>query len=209
MQEFNIDIGQMNLFTLKNFSFEIQNNGSADIQVDNINVSSNNISLLFTKTPFYILQNTSFTASGYLKIIHYGDSTRYDYIDLNVSWKDEVNVTHTDIQRYWLNYKGSLVSKYTEIISTDKIMYINNMLLLNMEFNEDFDDQDFPNIVLKSIDNENLYILPKIHRVSDRCISYIYRDNTLLNRIVNTNMIFNIIYKNKSLDIGKISYRSI
>jgi hypothetical protein len=52
MQEFNLDIGQMNLYTLKNFSFEILNSGSADMQVDSIKTSSDNISLIYTNTPF-------------------------------------------------------------------------------------------------------------------------------------------------------------
>jgi hypothetical protein len=83
------------------------------------------------------------------------------------------------------------------------------MLILNLEFNHIFIDQDYPNIVLVSIDNDNVYVLPKIHRMSDNILTYTFRDNNILNKVVNNNIIFNIIYTENKLDIGKISYRSI
>jgi hypothetical protein len=40
--------------------------------------------MLYTTTPFYIIQNKFFTFSGYLKIIKFGDSTSLDYIECDV-----------------------------------------------------------------------------------------------------------------------------
>jgi hypothetical protein len=64
MLEFNIDIGLKELWSLKNFSFDIINNGSADLQINDIIVSSNNIQIPYIATPFIIMQNVAYTLSG-------------------------------------------------------------------------------------------------------------------------------------------------
>ena len=85
MQYFTIDLGPKELFSLKNFTFEIQNNGSADLSVDTISPSSKDISLISTSLPFYIIQNKAYTVNGYLKVLYQGDISGNYYIDFGVS----------------------------------------------------------------------------------------------------------------------------
>lgn len=209
MQEFNIDLGIKEIFSLKNFSFDIYNNGSADLQVNSIIASSPDIILVAASIPIQIIQNTSFTPSGYLKILYQGDQTNVYYIDFHVSWTNELGVLQTDVHRYWLNYTGALTSTYTEIVETNKIFYINNMLVLSLEFSIDSTSTHIPNIVLKSIDNEPCYVFPKVYRVTDKIVSYIFKDNNLVNRVINNKIIFFITHNEKLLKIKNVSYRSI
>jgi len=85
MVNFDIDIGSRELYSLKNFNFDIINNGSADLQVDSIAASSINIELPYINTPFIVMQNTRYTIFGYIKIINRSISHHIDYIDFNVS----------------------------------------------------------------------------------------------------------------------------
>jgi len=85
MENFDIDIGSRELYSLKNFNFDIINSGSADLQVDSIVTSSINIELPYINTPFIVMKNTRYTIFGYIKIINRSLSNRLDYIDFNVS----------------------------------------------------------------------------------------------------------------------------
>ena len=54
MIEFEIELGLKELYTLKNFSFDINNTGSADLNIIDVTTSSNNIQMGYIKTPFVI-----------------------------------------------------------------------------------------------------------------------------------------------------------
>ena len=209
MQEFTIDLGPKEVFTLKNFSFNVQNTGSADLSVNSVHVSSNDITLLSTSVPFQIIQNSSYSPNGYLKILYQGDTTAKYHIDFNVSQTDETNVMQTDVLRYNLNYNGILESKFTEIFQTSQITYINNMLVLTIEFADSFLNQNFPNIIIKSIDDTDFNLLPKIYRLSDKILTYVFKDNFIINKIISSNITFFIIHESESLRIKNITYRSI
>ncbi len=85
MQNFNVELGNKELYTAKNFSFDLVNIGSADLNIENITLSNKNIKMIFTKTPMTVLKNKSFTFVGYLNIVEFGDSTNVDYMDLDIS----------------------------------------------------------------------------------------------------------------------------
>lgn len=209
MQEYDIELGEKELYTLKNQSFNINNVGSADLQVDNIKLSSDNIDILYTTTPFYIIQNNSFNFSGYLKIINFNDSTRIDYIECDVSQTNELNEKIYDVYRYYLNYTGMLTKKYVQTFKINNINYIKDLLLITIEFNNELTDQNYPNMIIFSIDNIKRYIFPKIYRISKHQIVYVYNEKSIKNLIIDDHIQMNIIYNNNSLDTHKIAYRSI
>jgi hypothetical protein len=210
MLEFNINLESKEVYTLKNFSFDIHNNGSADLQIDDIRTSSNNVSTIYTKTPFIIPQNKFYTLSGYLKIINIGDSTGNDYIECDVSWTDEFGETVTDVYRYFLNYNGTInIGSYTSVFTISNVEYISNMLLLVIDLSENLEDQELPNIVLKSIDGNDVYIFPKIYRISANKVVYAFMENSITSLMVTDAIQFHLVYKENNLDINKISYRSI
>jgi len=100
MNEFNINLGLKELYTLKNFSFDIINTGSADLQVDDITTSSENVQLSYIKTPFIIMIDTTYSIFGYLKILNNGISNNNDYIDFNVSYLTGDGTRVYDTYRY-------------------------------------------------------------------------------------------------------------
>ncbi len=209
MQEFNVDLGTKEIYSLKNQSFDIANNGSADLSVDSINLSSDNIVMTFTKTPFQIIQNMTYSLSGYLKILTFEDSTAVDYIECDVSWLDEYGDTQTDVYRYYLNYVGSINHQYVQTFDIRNINYIKDMLVIRMDFNEAFPDQNYPNMIIKAIDSTPYHIFPKIYRMSATSIVYVYKDNDINNIIIDDKIQMNVIFNQPELDIHKISYRSI
>lgn len=209
MQEFNIDLGTKEIYSLKNQGFDIFNNGSADLQVDSIKLSSNNIIMTYTKTPFNIIMSKSYTLSGYLKIVLFGDSTGIDYIECDVSWLNEFGERQYDKHRYYLNYVGNVNNQYVQLFEIKNVNYIKDIFILKFEFNDIFVNQSYPNIIIKSIDDTDLFIFPKVYRMSDNKIVYVYKENSLANLIINDKIIMNVIFDSPTLDVYKISYRSI
>lgn len=209
MLEFNINLGTKEIYSLKNQSFDIHNNGSADLQIDSIRLSSSNVVMLYTKTPFLILQNKFYTLNGYLKIITFDDSTGVDYIECDVSQTDEQGDTQTDVYKYYLDYVGNINNQYVQTFSVNTVTYIKDIFYILIEFSEPFVDQNYPNIIIHTIDNTSKYIFPNVYRVSDRTIAYIYKDDAISNLIIEDHIQMNMIYNKTELDVHKISYRSI
>lgn len=207
MIEFNIDIGLKELQTFKNFTFDIVNNGSADLQVDEIIISSDNIQLPYIATPFIIIQNSTYPLSGYIKILNNGNSFHNDYIDFNISYTDEMNVIHTDVYRYQLNYNSVFYNSYTQLISINNIQYIKNMLILYFDY--DSTSITFPNIILTKIDDSDYYIFPKLYKISDNKMMYVFIDNKLRGLIVNDNIKFFMNANEQYSELKRLSYRSI
>ena len=100
MVEFEIELGLKELYTLKNFSFDIINSGSADLNILDITTSSPNVQLTYIKTPFVIMLSTSYTINGYLKILNTGNSIKNDYIEFSVSYINEDSTIVYDTYRY-------------------------------------------------------------------------------------------------------------
>jgi hypothetical protein len=205
MENFDIDIGSRELYSLKNFSFDIINNGSADLQIDSITVSSTNVELPYINTPFIIMQNTTYTIFGYIKILNAAISNRVDYIDFNVSWLNEHTIRIYDVYRYYLNYEGILYPAFYNIININSITFIKNMLIIYIDNDSTIDPH--LNLILKSIDEFDYFIFPKKYKISDRKYCYMFNDNNITNKIIDNNIKFISTYNNKSIDINKISYR--
>lgn len=207
MIEFNIELGLRELYNLSNFSFDIINTGSADLQIEDIIVSSENVQLSYIKTPFIIMLDTSFSLFGYLKILNNGNSYQMDYIDFLVSYLSEGNERVYDTHRYYLNYESQFYNIYTQFIKVTNITYINNMLVLYI-------DSDVPiindfKIILVSIDDLKYYVFPKKYKISDKKIIYIYSDNTIKNTVINSNITFFLTSDVNNLELKQLSYRSI
>jgi isocitrate/isopropylmalate dehydrogenase len=83
------------------------------------------------------------------------------------------------------------------------------MLILLIESNDDISTDTYPNIIIHSIDNQNVFVFPKIYRISTNKVAYIYQDSNMNNKIIDNNVRFNVIHSKKSFDVYKISYRSI
>jgi hypothetical protein len=98
MNEYNVELGIKELYTLKNFSFDIINQGTADLQIDEV-TATDNLKLEYVNTPFTIVKDTSYNMNGYIKVINIGDSVGKDYIDLNVSYNDGNEIIN-DVYRY-------------------------------------------------------------------------------------------------------------
>lgn len=205
MENFDIDIGSRELYSLKNFSFDIINNGSADLQIDSITVSSTNVELPYINTPFIIMQNTTYTIFGYIKILNAAISNRVDYIDFNVSWINEHTIRIYDVYRYYLNYEGIVYPAFYNIININSITFIKNMLIIYIDNDSTIDPH--LNLILKSIDEFDYFIFPKKYKISDRKYCYMFNDNNITNKIIDNNIKFISIYNNNSIDVNKISYR--
>jgi len=205
MENFDIDIGSRELYSLKNFSFDIINNGSADLQIDSITVSSTNVELPYINTPFIIMQNTTYTIFGYIKILNAAISNRVDYIDFNVSWINEHTIRIYDVYRYYLNYEGIVYPAFYNIININSITFIKNMLIIYIDNDSTIDPH--LNLILKSIDEFDYFIFPKKYKISDRKYCYMFNDNNITNKIIDNNIKFISAYNNKSIDINKVSYR--
>lgn len=205
MNEYSVELGIKELYTLKNFSFDIINQGSADLQVDDI-TSTENISLDYINTPFTIVKDTSYNMRGYIKIINIGDSINNDYIDLNVSYNDG-NEILTDVYRYYINYSSILYNTYTQVIKLSNINYINNMLILIID--SDNAISNFSSIILLSVDNEILNIFPIVYNLSDNKIAYIFKDNAIKNKIIDNDIRIFISNNTNDLELSKFLQRSI
>jgi hypothetical protein len=81
--------------------------------------------------------------------------------------------------------------------------------MLSIEFNNELNDQNYPNIIIHSIDNNKTYVFPKIHKITKNKIVYLYKDKLINNLIIDDHLQMNLIYNNPELDVHKISYRSI
>jgi hypothetical protein len=207
MIEFNIDLGLRELYSLSNFSFDIINTGSADLQVEDINISSENIQLSYIKTPFIIMLDTAFSLFGYLKILNKGNSFQKDYIDFEVSYITEENEKIYDTYRYYLNYESQFYNIYTQYIKIKNINYINNMLLLYID--SDIAILNDLKVILVSADNVQYYVFPKKYKISDKKVVYIYDDNIIKNTVINSDITFFITSDINNLEIKQLSYRSI
>ena len=205
MEEYSVELGIKELYTLKNFSFDIINQGSADLQVDDI-TSTDNIQLEYINTPFTIVKDTSQSVKGYIKVINIGDSINNDYIDLNVSYNDGENIL-TDVYRYYINYSSILYNTYTQVIELSNINYINNMLIIIID--SDNIINNFSSIILLSVDNESLNIFPIVYNLSDNKIAYIFKDDAIKNKIIDNDIKIFISNDTKNLELNKFLQRSI
>lgn len=102
-----------------------------------------------------------------------------------------------------------LTKKYVQTFKINNINYIKDLLLITIEFNNELTDQNYPNMIIFSIDNIKRYIFPKIYRISKHQIVYVYNEKSIKNLIIDDHIQMNIIYNNNSLDTHKIAYRSI
>jgi hypothetical protein len=201
MQEYDVNLGIKELYTLKNFNFDIINQGSADLNVTDITTTSN-IDINYISTPFTIVQDTSFNMIGYVKIVNVGDSYREDHIDFNVSYNDG-EVIQTDVYRYYINYSSILYNTYTQVIELSNINYIKNMLILIID--SDNIAENFSSIILLSIDDISLYLFPIVYNLSDKKIAYIFKDNSIKNKVVDNNIKIFLSNDTKKLELSKIS----
>jgi len=199
MNEYSVELGIKELYTLKNFGFDIINQGTADLQIDDI-TSTDNLNIEYINTPFTIVKDTSYNLKGYIKIINIGNSINKDYIDLTVSYNDG-NDEYSDIYRYWINYSSILYNTYTQIIELKNISYINNMLILTID--SDNDINNFSSIILLSVDNELVYIFPTIYNLSNNKIAYIFKDNVIKNKIVDSDIKLFISNDINNLELSK------
>lgn len=207
MLEFNIDIGLKELWSLKNFSFDIINNGSADLQINDIIVSSNNIQIPYIATPFIIMQNVAYTLSGQIKILNNGKSYKNDYIDFIVSYIDEHNIVNDDVYRYYLNYQSVFYNSYTQLLDINNINYIKNLLVLYFDY--DATINDIPKIILTKIDDKDYYIFPNLYKISNNKLLFIFNDNSIKSLIINNKINFFINSNKNLINLNKLSYRSI
>lgn len=205
MQEQDVDLGIKELYTLKNFNFNIINQGNADLNITDITTTLN-IDINYINTPFTIVQDTSFNMIGYIKIINVGDSYRKDYIDFNVAYNDG-EVIQTDIYRYYINYSSILYNTYTQVIELSNINYIKNMLILTID--SDNVVENFSSIILLSIDDNMLYLFPIVYNISNKKIIYIFKDNSIKNKVIDNNIKIFLSNDTKNLELSKISQRSI
>ena len=207
MEYFDVDIGLRELYSLKNFNFDIINNGSADIDINRISTSSENIEIPFINLPFTIMQNSTYSMYGYIKILNNDKSFHNDYIDLDISFKDENGYVNTDVYRYFINYEGTIYPSYTNIIEINNILYINN--ILSIQFSADVDIINWPTVVLKSIDNYDYYIFPEKYILSSNKIAYVFYDNLIMNKYITNNIKLLMISDFNYLNILTMTHRTI
>ncbi len=77
--------------------------------------------------------------------------------------------------------------------------------MIIIDFIDPFAEQSYPQMVISSIDGDKLYIFPKIYRISDNKLAYIYKDNRLISKLIDDNITMNLVYKTSTLDIAKMS----
>lgn len=207
MENFDIDIGSRELYSLKNFNFDIINSGSADLQVDSIVTSSINIELPYINTPFIVMKNTRYTIFGYIKIINRSLSNRLDYIDFNVSQINEDTTTMYDIYRYYINYEGIVYPTFLNISTISNITYIKNMLILYIDSDNIIDDSI--NVILKSIDGFDYYIFPKKYKITDTKYCFIYTHNSITNKIVDIGIKLLTMYQSDAIELYRFCYRTM
>ena len=205
MKLFYVDIGIKELYTLKNFSFDIVNSGSADITVLNV-TTTENIKMDFISTPFSIIKDSVYNINGYIKIVNINEVTNVEYIDFYVSYNNGSEIIY-ETYRYYINYVGVIYNLYTQIIEVYNINYINNMLVLLFE--SDSNIEAFNSIVIISIDNVNVYIYPQVYKLSNNKIIYTFKDNYLKNKVIDNSIKFFISNQSNSIEINKMLYRSI
>jgi hypothetical protein len=201
MQEYNVNLGIKELYTLKSFNFDIINQGSTDLNVTDITTTPN-IDIDYISTPFTIVQDTSFNMTGYIKIINIGDSYKKDCIDFSVSYNDG-NVIQTDTYKYYINYSSVLYNTYTQVIELSNISYIKNKLILTIDTDNVI--ENFSSIILLSIDDNALYLFPIVYNLSDKKIVYIFEDNSIKNKVIDNNIKIFLSNDTKKMELSKIS----
>lgn len=201
----NINIGLKELYTLKNFSFDIHNSGTADLNILSVTYSDN-IKMSNVSTPFSIIKDTSYTVNGYIKIVNVNNSIGNDYIDYYVSYTDDEG-DHTDTYRYYINYNGVLYNTYTQVIEISNMNYIDNMFIILIDSDQTIDC--ITSIILLSIDDVNLYLFPLIYKLDDKKLIYVFKDNTLKNKVINDKIKILISSEKNTLEISNIKIRSI
>jgi len=68
---------------------------------------------------------------------------------------------------------------------------------------------NYPNIILLGIDNIKYYIFPKIYKLSDKKLAYVYNDTLIKNTVIDDNISLFIVNVNQNIEIKQLSYRSL
>jgi hypothetical protein len=81
--------------------------------------------------------------------------------------------------------------------------------MLILYFDYDSTSITFPNIILTKIDDSDYYIFPKLYKISDNKMMYVFIDNKLRGLIVNDNIKFFMNANEQYSELKRLSYRSI
>ena len=69
--------------------------------------------------------------------------------------------------------------------------------------------ENFSSIILLSIDDNMLYLFPIVYNISNKKIIYIFKDNSIKNKVIDNNIKIFLSNDTKNLELSKISQRSI
>ena len=202
-----VNLGIKKIYTNSYFTFDIINSGTTDIFIYDSTVSSDNVFLNYIKYPVTIPISNMQSFNGYLKILDTNDSTGVNYVDFFTYYLSDGGSEIYDTYRYYLDYFGVMDKSYTNIQTINNIRNINNMLILFIDVYDIL--TEIPKVILSSIDNQEVNILPRTYKISSNKVIYLYYDNKLINRIIDNELKFIILSENKNNNILSISQRTI